>query len=138
MITLILKANTNSEWDGVDFAIVDITKEFIDFLKEAMEDAQNMKHKYSHGFLGLRFSGDNAEWFCGDEEGHTLLGDEEFVIVEKTLDTSKYQRPEQDIRYGQIKITGDSVQFVGYGKHTSEEFWTESISIEEIIKYQSA
>lgn len=84
----------------------------------------------------IRISGDNADFYIGeveDCEAAALLGSKDFVITEKKLNPVTYSTPEQVIKYGQMKIDDKDVQFVSYGKHTDEEFWTESIPIEDLI-----
>lgn len=134
--TLIAKAMTNSEWDSVSFALVDLSKKFTDFLQEVRKDAEALNKKYEYGFLNIRISGDNADFYIGEVEdcqAAALLGEEEFMITDKGLDPDSYTPPENSLRHGQMKIGATDVQFVAYGKHTDEEFWTNPIPIEDLI-----
>lgn len=130
---LIARASTNSEWDNVSFAVVELSDEFIDFVKQAHSDAVAMSNKYEYGFCGLRFFGDNPDWLV-DDNGviADILKDQDSVVTDKPVDTEMFTRPEQVVKYGQIKISEDTIQFVAYGKHTDEEFWTETVPIKKI------
>ncbi len=139
MKTLIAKAQLHSEWDSVDFALIDLNPEFVKLIKDASKEAKRLNKKFSHAFMNIRIQGDNAEWFIEasdinspSDEIMELLGDEEFVIVKKEFETETLQRPEQDARYGQMKVDEENVQFLSYGKHTDEEFWTEPIPVNKL------
>ena len=105
-------------------------------MQEVRADAALLTKKYEYSFLNTRISGDNADFYIGetdDNEAMKLLGEKDFVITNKKLNPVTYATPENSIRYGQMKIDANDVQFVSYGKHTSEEFFTNPIPIDDLI-----
>ena len=66
--TLIAKAHTNSEWDSVSFALIPLSKEFIDFLLELRTQGEILFEKFGHSFLNIHISGDNADFYIGEVE----------------------------------------------------------------------
>lgn len=135
---IIAKAFTQSEWDGVDFAVIELTDGHLKFIREIRETIQKMGFKIGDGFLNIIFSGDNADFYYSEdelpedlqpEEGKPLIATVEDPDIFKNL-----TRPEQDIRYGQLKFDEDGVQYVGYGKHTDEEFWIDRIPYDVILE----
>lgn len=130
---------TNSEWDNVDFCLIELNNELISIIKGASEDAVKLKEKYP-SFDHIELDSDIAEWFIDasddtndNDKLMALVEEKEFVIIDEEIETATMHRPEQDIRYGSIRLDGEVVKFVAYGKHTNEEFFTESIPIKDII-----
>ena len=111
-----LSARTTSEWDGTSFLLVELTTKFLDKLKHLIGVVKGLKE--SEGIDKIVYYSDDAEFFNTDDE----ISEEYYEIVELD-DTEGINRPEQEIRYGHTAITGFEILFVGYGKHTDEEFW---------------
>jgi hypothetical protein len=134
---ILAKAMTNSEWDNVDYALIRLNETHLKFLVDVMKDARKLNKKYDGGFMYIKISADMAD-FCQEMESELsdlLVDGNEWSIV--GLDSQfvdELPRPDQEIRYGGIKITETSVQYVAYGKHTDEEFWISEIDIEELKK----
>ena len=58
-----------------------------------------------------------------------------FIEIEDENELEKLKRPEQRIDTQQLCIDLYKTFFwKGYGKHTSEEFWTDSISIDKFLE----
>lgn len=131
MKTIISKAYTNSEWDSVDFAVIEINDTLLQFIKELSTQVKDICKQ--HGIYGhFAVSSDNADFFIG-ERGEAHLGEhDDFAVIPGTLDTSNESRPENDLKGGDMRIFSDTVQFVTWGKHTSEEFWTPEIQINKL------
>jgi hypothetical protein len=142
---LILKAMTNSEWDDVSFALVELTPGFCKLMLKAHDEAKRLNKKFAYSFNHLVLSSDNAEWFVDNRDdvgGNTAaeksdievimeaLGGKDFAVIERDVNTETLARPEQVVKYGNVKINDTGVQFVSYGKYTDDEFWTEYIEIE--------
>lgn len=130
---IIIKARTNSEWDYVDFSIVTVDKSW----QDKMEDFLMLNKKYHSSIEWLSFNDD--EGFFVDTEGSPF---EEFVSQDKKdwsfveitdEEVEQLSTPENTLKYGSVRIS-DTIQFVMHGKHTSDEFYTESIPITDILQ----
>jgi hypothetical protein len=141
--TLAIKASTNSEWDSVDFAILHLTPEWIELMKNRLKLVEQCKN--SVGFYNITWWDCPDGYFIHGDEGVTDTGcldeDEHYknvgwCYVKLTQDElDKYPAPEQKIDAEVIRINGDGdAWFAGYGKHTSEEFYTSRFPISKIIK----
>lgn len=136
MTHLFLKACTNSEWDNVSFAVVELSDIFIQTLRDLSNKAAFIKKEYP-SFYAIELNGDNAEYFSdADNELYDKHRDavesEEVVVVETDgpIDFDEtYDRPENQLRHGSTVIGDDWIQFKTYGKHTGEEFWTSQVNI---------
>jgi hypothetical protein len=149
--TIAIAARTQSEWDRVDFAIVNLNDNWIILLSERMECIKLVKD--SSCFQNIQwddnpdawhmFGGINQVW---EETGLTdeleaELQKSEWVYVEDITEdqADNLMIPEQRIDGESVSINGNfSLQFRGYGKHTSEEFWTSAIPMQTIIDNYNA
>lgn len=129
---ILIGAQVSSEWDGCTHTLLEINKEDIARWKEYSKLVGEMYAKDSSVYhISCWY---NTE-FLNLDEGDTGWVDTEpgksWCYV-KEVETGK-EYPEQSIDAQQIKIHPDNkVQFIGYGKHTSEEFWSETIDISEL------
>jgi len=135
---LMVKAFTGSEWDSVDFMLLDISsKTFNNYLREMIDKAEAFKDDMS--FYCLSHWSDNADWyiFSYEEDGYveTPKLEDGWSYVDLTVDElNKLKRPEQWMRGGLIKtFSNGDIQFTTNGKHTDEEFWSERIPMEQIL-----
>ena len=65
---------------------------------------------------------DEIEYVVDSEETISLGEDNTpITLLDETL-VDSFERPEQSIRYGQMKFTPTKIMFISYGKHTNEEF----------------
>lgn len=127
---ILIKAQVCSEWDFCNSCLIEFGEEDIKRWNAYDMLATSLKQKSEFHCLAI--------W-----EGSTFLNlDEEkieipdywcYVKVKDLNDTKECPRPEQNIDANQIKFYGEGmVCFIGYGKHTSEEFWSETININEL------
>lgn len=134
--TIIVKAFTGSEWDTVSFAIISLSNLDRKQFNDRAFDAQQAYSK-DHNFTKICYSFLTDGFFLGDDEVDAILGEEfEWRFVKLTKgELEKLTKPEQDIDCETASFySNGSVQFKGYGKHTSEEFWTSDIQVDELIK----
>lgn len=134
---IISKAYTGSEWDTVDFALIELDDERLKYFKEMEMQAKELKERNGFGFMHIEISADNAEFFTGLMEefedntispGEMIPEEEEYCIEELPDDIiDKLERPESHLKYGSMKFSDSGVQFTTLGKHTDEEFWTPTI-----------
>jgi hypothetical protein len=135
---IVIKAHTASEWDGCDFAIVMLSEHYLSLLEQRINKAAMFTDELSFNHLSYWDSPDG--WFVGDDTEdhwrvlHSIEGSWAFVELDEDA-IEKFVKPEQVVDSGSIRIDKDgSLRFVAYGKHTSEEFWTESIDGLDLLK----
>jgi hypothetical protein len=126
MKTLVVKAYTNSEWDSVDVVLFELDKESIDWLKELREKVELVKG--ISGFNCLSIFSYGAE-FLQDESG-VYEDIENGFILEDDVDENNFSEPETHFDTDTIGLRGYGFFFKCYGKHTGEEFWSETIGWE--------
>jgi hypothetical protein len=134
---IVIRATTNSEWDTCDFVLVSITDGFLQRLQQRQSLVETLPKDSS--FYSMSYwecvdkwcvhTGDDYEFesmlqeskegwcFVELEEGE----EEELFLVEQRVDTQT------------IDIDKTFFKFKGYGKHTSEEFWTEDVNTKEFL-----
>lgn len=130
---ILLKAHTNSEWDHIDFALIEIYPELPNILEQAMTLIQQSASIAS--FRHLSISDGECSFHIIDDDEDLLV-----ALLEKIEDESRdyiyvrnanrkiLPRPEQWLVYEGIQINSNGwVSFHAYGKHTGEEYWTDSI-----------
>lgn len=136
--TIAIAARTGSEWDSVNFVLLHLTEQSIQDMKERIETLNLVKG--SRNFANIRYWEDTDGWFIhGEEEIEGLveaLQEKEWVYLEITdEEEGGFGKPAQLIDSVTLKInTDNSMCFVGYGKYTSEEFWTSDVPMKRLIK----
>lgn len=136
---LMVKAMTGSEWDSVDFMLLDVSsKTFNNYLREMIDKAKVFKDDSS--FYCLSHWSDSVDWFISsydEDDGNVDTPELEdgWSYVDVTKDElDKLKRPESSLSGGIIKtFSNGDIQFTTNGKHTDEEFWSEHIPMEQIL-----
>lgn len=133
---LMVKANTSSEWDPCEFALIEMNDKAVNLIQDVAKEAVKLNKKY--GFCHIHISCDNAEFFSDDEfaDKHGIDDGNEsiFIDLEDSV-VDKLKRPENSIRYGGINIYADSFHYHAYGKHSNESFYTVGLNLEELSKW---
>jgi hypothetical protein len=128
---LIIKAHTNSEWDNVSSALLELDDDSISELRKIRNAVENFNtdglsfNRASFFFYGVDFKISDSGQYDEIENGFTIVED---------LDMSDYSNPESDLDCCTIHVDKDSFNFTAYGKHTGEEFYSETVSFEEFDK----
>lgn len=132
---ILIKATVCSEWDSCNAALIEnVLEQTVERWKEYDKIATDIKT--------------NSRWndfrHLAIDEGCTFLmergdvtasipEDKSWSYVEDVTQEDVEQEPEQRVAYGIMKFYGNgAVCFVAYGKHTSEEFFTEDLNINEL------
>ena len=132
--TIIIKAQTNSEWDCVDFALLQLTKPFLDFVKKYSALADTIPE--SDWFYCISFWYNVEGWFLFNEDSLNAnsfqINDFEYVKLAKN-EIEKLHKPEQVITHTEFDIFQQGkFQFTAYAKHTGETFFTNVIEINKL------
>jgi len=120
---ILMTANTQSEWDSVDFALLPYdAKLFKSFLK-AKTKLDKLKGTADQFSLYV----DDVDFFTDREElpeDCQPIEEETPILIELTDEqVENLSRPEQVIKHGERKYSQWEVQFTATGKHTGEEYW---------------
>lgn len=132
---ILLSAQTNSEWDNCEFALVELTKEREDYYKSMIALATELNEK--HGIDVLEIYCDEASFFADMEDipnkpnpiGYDSSVSGVIIDIDDS-DVESMETPDQDIRCGSMRFSKYGVKFKGYGKHTGEEFYTDNFNFQ--------
>lgn len=131
---IVIKAETNSVWDSCDFALVEITPEFIEMLEKARELSEPLKKELGYNFYNIALWVNPDGWYV---DGNGLLPLDywwSFVELEEG-EPESFEEPEQAIDAVCMKVVNAAYfYFTGRGKHTSEYFSTFHIEIKELLE----
>jgi hypothetical protein len=141
---LIIEATTNSEWDTCSFVLMNLDNANIRTLKERSQLAK--AHKDNFDFYNLSFWGNPYGWYQYQEACDDMmekLSNAEitwaFVTFDNESEIETFTKPEQRIDGGLIQFFKDgNARFVGWGKHTGEEFWTSDFPLEALEEVEDA
>ena len=134
---LLIKAMTNSEWDNGDFAIVHITEDWKNIQKKRLEAVKIVENDAD--LKWLNYADTNVEFFKFSEDNYPEVkqwlsdGSKIFIELEKE-DLKKMLQPENLLNCYQMQVykNGNAI-YNAFGKHTSEEFWTEEFLLTKLI-----
>ena len=137
-----IRAYTKSEWDSCDFAIIKISKTWLELLKERLELIEPFQDRldfYSHEYwdapYGYFVNADDDEYF------KTILENISFdwtYIALNAMDLERLKRPEAKLATHQLVVTGDGyAHFTAIGKNSDEDYWTAEFSINDLLKDHS-
>src|SRR5690554_2178079 len=135
---VLLKAGTNSEWDDCNFAIVHITE---DWRKEQQQRLEMVKPFAKDYFLqSLNYYDTAVDFYTADEDDnpdlYRWLENKPMAYVEIDKDELEILSvPENRLDcYRLVMYKTGTAMYTAYGKHTSEEFWTEEFPLKQIIE----
>ena len=142
---VLIKAQVCSEWDSCNCALVEIDKGTLGRWKMWNNMANKTKelsdNYFSYIAMGeiaefLNLFDVGSEWEQIENIAESIPVDKYWMYVEpEEEDEENIGKPEQDVRYHMTKFYGEGdVCFTGLGKHTSEEFYTVTINIDELTE----
>lgn len=123
---IIVKAFTGSEWDCCNYAVVRLPDEGL--IEKILE---GLKHFPDDDLSGVEYYYPAVDYLNLDDD----VLDEDFAFLDDDVDVGILPTPEQRIDTQMFKVyKSGGIKFSGYGKHTSEEFWTECILLSHLYK----
>jgi hypothetical protein len=133
---ILVKANTNSEWDDCDFAIIDCGGDWAEKMKKRLTDVRGYKDDLD--FLSSRYYDTAASFYVSDEdESDDILPEGRnwaFVDLEEG-EENNFKEPENRLSgYSLVLFKSCWGIYKVNGKHTGEEFFTEELPLEEILE----
>ena len=133
---LLVKAYTNSEWDTCDFAIVHLSEDWKKQQAKKLEAVKPFAEDYN--FQSLNYYDTAIDFYrIGEDEQpdiEELLAGKEWVFVELDKDEQEtFTVPENSLDcYRLVVYKNGNAIYKAYGKHTSEEFWTEEFGLKTL------
>lgn len=135
---ILVKANTNSEWDYCEFAIVPLSEQWKKEQTKRIELVTPLKGDFY--FQSMAFYDTAVVFYMTAEDQQPnieeMLGDKEWVFVEleiRELETFTVLESHLDC-YRLVLYSDGTAYYTAYGKYTGEEFWTEQFSLHQLIK----
>ncbi len=134
---ILVKANTNSEWDNWGFAIIHLSEEW---KKEQEKRLALVKPLEGNSyFCSMNYYDTAVDFYSTGEDDNPnieeMLNGKEWVFVE--LDEQEQETftvPENRLDCFRLVLRANGTgYYTAYGKHTSEEFWTEEFSLIKLI-----
>ena len=136
---IFILANTASEWDSCDFAILRLTGEWRREMRKRLDLIQPFTDDntfYSHHYWDF-LRGFYVHDYEDEEETtvHLLNEDEDWAyIVTDETELAALSKPESRLDTYQLSITKyGTANFSASGKNSGEEYWTSHFGVEELI-----
>lgn len=130
---ILVKADTNSEWDFCDFAIIHITADWKKEQAKRLEAIKPFEEDYT--LLSMNYYDTAVDFYRIGDVDHPdieeLLAGKEWVFVELAEDEHKNLAvPDQSLDCYRLAVhRSGTATYKAYGKHTGEEFWTEDFDL---------
>ncbi len=135
---IFIRAYTQSEWDSCDFALIKISRSWLDILAERLELLEPFKGKsdfYSHEYWDAPES-----YYIHDDDNlptRELLEGDAFdwcYIETDPNELTRLQKPEAALSTHQLVVTGDGFgHFTAIGKHSEENYYTAEFNAAELL-----
>lgn len=135
---LVIKAMNTSECDDFGFAIIHITDEWKKTQKRRLEVVKLVENDYN--LKWLNYADINVEFFIFSKEHYPeveeWLSERNQIFIElRKEDLKKLLTHENRPHNYQMQVfkNGNAI-YNAFGKHTSEEFWTDEFSLWELTQ----
>ena len=135
---ILLKAGNNSEWDLCEFAIIHVSEEWKKTQKKRLKVVKLVEN--DDDLKWLNYADTNVEFFKFSKELYPevedWLSERSRIFIElETDDLKRLLQPENRLNCYQMQVykKGNAI-YNAFGKHTSEEFWTEEFSLWELTQ----
>ena len=138
---ILIPAQVSSEWDFCNYCLVSFDDKILERWRNYSRALEQLRENIAYPTEIHRLSIREHSMFLNldeDNEEYTEIIEElkELPFVHVALEEGeedKLQVPEQRIDCLQANFyTGGRMSFIGYGKHTSEEFWTDDVEIDKL------
>lgn len=134
---IVLKAGTNSEWDNCSFAIVHLSEDWKKEQEKRLKAVQPFAEDYC--FQSMNYYDTAVDFYTADENDNPnieeILAGKEWVFVElENEEQETFTVPENRLDcYRLVVYRNGNAIYKAYGKHTSEEFYTEEFPLSQLI-----
>lgn len=132
-VHILVKANTSSEWDNCEFAIIHLSQAWKKEQTRRIELVEPLQE--DNYFSSMNFY-DTAVDFYKTGEGcqpnvDKMLSGKEWIYVElDEREQETFALPESSLDcYRLVLRANGTAYYTAYGKHTGDEFWTEEFDL---------
>lgn len=135
---ILIKSWTTSDWDQVDFALVELSESFREVLAQRLATAQLFTSDNS--FHNLSYWDSPVGYYCNSlnrlhSDDVIPEGEDWTYITLSPEEEEALPKPENQLEGHQMIVTKRGyAYFKALSKHSSEEYLTESFSINELLK----
>ena len=134
---LLVRAYTNSDWDSCHFALITLTEQWLEKVKNVAQQVATLKS--DPDFVNLSFYEVRTDFYTlSDEEQSDLsfLEERTWAFVELTEEElASFNTPESRLDiYRSVFTRYDDFYIKAYGKYSSDEYWTDDIRFDELFK----
>lgn len=133
-IHILVKANTGSEWDSCDFAIITCDNNWKEGTKKKLEAIGSFNAP--DNFLSFKFYDNSVDFYQSKDDESEIISEEEWSFV--TLEgegQDSFTKPESRQDAGLLILYKDGTGFyMTYGKHTNEDFFTAELPFRKILE----
>lgn len=135
---ILIKANTNSEWDCCEFALIHLSEKWKQQQVKRLEAVKPFTDDYA--FQSMRFYNTSVDFYQPGDDGEPdieeLLTDKDWAFVEIDEDElDELAPPESSLDCYVLEIHRDgNARYKAYGKYTNEEFWTKEFPLQQLIE----
>lgn len=138
--TILVRAHCQSEWDNCDYALISCGEVWREDMQKRLE-AANQFNDYDNSLIAFKYSDYSAGFYVSSEEDIVKLlsetgPDSEWAFVElEEKEEDSLTTPENRLDCHMLNLYKDGAgAYIAYGKHTGEEFYTESIPFVKILE----
>ena len=136
---ILLKADTDSDWDNCYFALIRCTAEWKEQMQQRLKSLQLVESGY--GFASLNYYDTSVDFYRADEKTQTeinqMLSDKEWTFVE--LDENEQETflvPENRLDTYRLSLYRyETAIYTAHGKHSGDEFYTSKFPIKDILNH---
>lgn len=136
---VLVKADTNSDWDECQFALIHCTAEWRERMKQRLQSVQPFAEDYN--FCSLNYYDTAVDFYRTDEDEqpdiHAFLNEKDWTFVELDEDEQgRFLLPESALDTYRLRLyrSGTAI-YTAYGKHSGEEFYTAEFSVLDILNH---
>lgn len=132
-----VKASTKSDWDQCDFAIVNLTPEWLAAMQSRLENVKHFRGDVTF-YSVVYWDAPDGYYVATNEELRKLFKDGsswEYVTLEEG-ELENMEEPESRLDTDMMFVNAaGQIYFMCYGKHTGEEYSTDCIDMLTVLKH---
>lgn len=130
---ILIKANTNSEWDNCEFAIIHLSQAWKKEQTRRIELVEPLQE--DNYFSSMNFYDTAVDFYKTEEDDQPdvdkMLSGKEWTYLElDEREQETFTAPESSLDcYRLVLRANGTAYYTAYGKHTGDEFWTEEFDL---------
>lgn len=126
-----VKALTSSEWDNIDFVLIDLSPGFIEWLGSKSDLAKRLGAE-DENFFSIEYHYYPRGWYVDTSDEPLFEEDQDEWFYVELEPGEQLTEGEQRISVSTILFTEYGFSLSGTGKHTGESFWTDTVDAAQL------